>query len=151
MADYVKEIRSLVGKRPIILPASVVLIFNSDSHLLLQRRGDDGKWGIPGGIMEIGESYEDTAIREVKEETGLNIKTLKLFSVFSGEEYLNIYPNGDQAYNALAAFICYEYNGELIYSNDESLELKYFELTNLPEMSNISGKVIANYIASGLE
>lgn len=140
-----KELRSLVGNRPIILPASVVLIFNESNQILLQRRGGDGKWGVPGGCMEIGESYEETAIREVEEETGLRIVSMELYHVYSGKEYLNVYPNGDQAYNALAAFVSYEYEGKLIESNDESLELRYFDLDTLPEMSLISKKVVNHF------
>jgi 8-oxo-dGTP pyrophosphatase MutT (NUDIX family) len=54
----------------LILPGSVVLIFYEDSEILLQHRIDGG-WGLPGGLMEMGGSLEDTARREVKEETGL--------------------------------------------------------------------------------
>lgn len=149
MSSYAKELRALVGSRPLILPASVVLIFNDNGEILLQRRTDDGKWGIPGGIMEPGESYEETAIREVKEETGLTIRSMKLYHVFSGREYFNQYPNGDQAYNALAAYICTDYEGELKVSDMESLELGFFSLERLPEMSSISKKVVDHYIENG--
>lgn len=80
--DYVKELRKLVGTRPLILPGSVVIMLNNDNQILLQHRHDGG-WGVPGGLMELGESLEDTARREVKEETGLTVGSLKLLDVFS--------------------------------------------------------------------
>ena len=54
--------------------------------MLLQKRYDGG-WGLPGGLMELGESLEDTAKREVLEKTGLVIEDLKLLEIFSGPEY----------------------------------------------------------------
>lgn len=84
--EYVKELRAIVGHRPLILPGSVVLIVNENNELLLQHRNDGG-WGLPGGLMELGESLEDTARREVKEETGLNIGELRQLGVFSGPDY----------------------------------------------------------------
>jgi len=71
--DYVKYIRDIVGPKKIIMTASACIIFNEDNHILLQLRGDDNYWGLPGGMMELNELPEETAIREVLEETGYNI------------------------------------------------------------------------------
>ncbi len=62
-----------------------VIILDDKNRILLQRRGDDGNWCIPGGSMELGEMVEETGIREVREETGLIVYDLKLFNVYSGE------------------------------------------------------------------
>ena len=54
---YIEELRALVGSRPLILPGASVLVVDARGHILLQRRADSGLWGIPGGMMEPGESY----------------------------------------------------------------------------------------------
>ena len=87
MSDYIREIRGLIGTRPFILAGSAVLVFNERNEVLLQLRTDTGKWGIPGGAMEPGESFEETARRELLEETGLHLKNLKFLDVLAGEEY----------------------------------------------------------------
>ena len=53
---YVEELRKIVGHRPLILVGAVVLIINENGYVLLQRTEPYGKWGLPGGLMELSES-----------------------------------------------------------------------------------------------
>ena len=106
MSDYVKELRELVGTRPLILPGSSVIVV-ADGRVLLLERSDTHDWGLPGGLMEPGESFEETARREVLEETGLRLGELALLGLFSGKEYYYRYPHGDEIFNATAAFVAH--------------------------------------------
>ena len=71
--DYIHGLRPLIGHRKIILNAATTII-ERDGRILLQRRADNGKWGLIGGLLEMNETYEEAAIREAREETGLEIR-----------------------------------------------------------------------------
>lgn len=130
---YIEELRAIVGHRPVILVGVAVLVFNEANELLLQMK-HGGVWAIPGGLMELGESAEETGRREVLEETGLVVGRLKLLGVVSGPEQFVKLPNGDEFY---AVTILYSTNeiveGELRADGVESVELRYFDVERLPE------------------
>lgn len=129
--DYVRDLRKLVGTRPLILPGAVVLIINEQDEVLLQHR-TDGNWGLPGGLMELAESLEETAAREVEEETGLKVGKLTLVGVFSGPEYYMKVANGDELYAVTAVYSTHEYSGNMEANPDESQDLRFYAFDNLP-------------------
>jgi len=136
MAEYIMDLRKVVGSRPIIATGSVVVVCDEDGRVLLQRRSDNGCWGLPGGAMELEESFEDTARREVFEETGLTVGKLTLFGLHSGKNTFYEYPNGHQIYNATAIFATSDFTGGIQPDGSEGLELEFFDLRDLPQ--NIS-------------
>lgn len=95
MKDYRKEMRKLIGHKPLLLCGASIMLFNKENQVLMLRRLDNGCWCFPGGGMDLGESTEDTARRELYEKTGLSVKDLRIFGVFSGEQLHYTYPNGD--------------------------------------------------------
>ncbi len=131
--EYTKSIRKVVGHAPIMICACGCLIFNDKGQVLLQRRSDDGLWGNPGGSMDLGETIYETIIREIKEETNLKIEkeNLKIFNIYSGEEQHHIYPNNDEVYFVNIIFETDVYHGT-VKSDDESYELKFFDIEELP-------------------
>lgn len=133
MSDYIHYLRNLVGKEKVIMVAAGVLILDQENRVLLQLRSDNGKWGRPGGFMEMGETIEETARREVYEETGLTLGKLDFFGIYSGPNYESILANGDQVALVKIIFTCQDYHGTLDKENEESLELEFFSVDNLPE------------------
>lgn len=81
-----------------------MLVFDPQGRLLLQRRTDTSEWAIPGGMMEPGESFEQTARREILEETGLTLGALEFLGVYSGSQFYYRYPNGDEVNNVSVAY-----------------------------------------------
>ncbi|CAG9622466.1 NUDIX hydrolase [Sutcliffiella rhizosphaerae] len=129
--DYVQHIRSMVGKEKIIMVVAGAVVFDNDHRVLLQQRSDTLTWGIPGGFMELNENIQDTARREVHEETGLKMRKLELFGVYSGPEYDKTFPNGDQVSLVQFFFTCNDYEGNLLINN-ESISMEFFSLSELP-------------------
>lgn len=116
---------------------AVAIIVNSEGQILLQSRADRDKWGLPGGCQELGERFQDTVLREVKEETNLDVKEedLELIDIVSGASRRNDYPNGDVVINNTALYCIRKYSGELKWDS-ESKNMKFFDLDNLPENQN---------------
>lgn len=87
---------------------ATAIIVNDKGQILLQSRADNDRWGLPGGCQELGERFEDTVIREVKEETNLDIseENLELIAIVSGNSRRNEYPNGDVVINNTALYMC---------------------------------------------
>lgn len=146
---YIEEIRTLIGHRPIILPGCCVFIRNAQGQILMQQRKHPyGKWGLPGGLMELGESTVDTIRREVKEETGLLLGDVILFGVYSGEGYRCTAENGEEFDVVITVYETSEYEGEVAVMDEESLTFEWFSIESLPE--NIAGthsKIVRDYIA----
>ncbi|KWW51045.1 DNA mismatch repair protein MutT [Bacillus cereus] len=133
---YIEELRKVVGSRPLNLAGVAVAVFNEQGQILLQQR-QNGIWGVPGGFVELGESTEEAGRREVFEETGVEIGTLQLISVFSGKEFFVKLPNGDEFYPITIAYLCKDIKGGLVKADGiESLSVQFFDFDKLPE--NIS-------------
>ncbi len=130
--NYIKWIRSKVGHEKIILVFAGGCIFNDKGEVLLQRRGDSNKWGFPGGAIELGETPQMAAIREAKEETGLDVEVNNLIGIYT--DSCMEYSNGDKAHSILIAYELNTLGGEMFCDNIETLELKYFSLDNMPEL-----------------
>ena len=131
--NYYEKIRKFIGHDPILTAGTILIVFNEKRELLMQLRTDFKQWGFPGGGLELGESLEDTAKRELEEETGLILDSLKLIDIVSGEETYRVYPNGDKVYDIIAIYEVTEYHGELKINDDESLELGWFSFENEPQ------------------
>ena len=123
-----------------IRPSTNGAIFNNNGEVLLQKRADNGYWGLPGGKVDIGESVARGAIREVLEETGLHVTIKRLIGIYSDPQYYSImsyHSAGWVIHYVTLLFECEFQSGQLQIS-DESTDIGYFRPDSLPENTLLS-------------
>ena len=122
-----------VTKATELRPGVAAIISNGEGKILLQRRSDNGLWGLPGGSVEIGESVRDAIVREVREETGLTVEVVRLIGVYSDPTVQIVrYADGNVVHYISSVFACRILAGTL-QTCDETLDLQFFDPAHLPE------------------
>ncbi|HNF95472.1 MAG TPA: NUDIX domain-containing protein, partial [Anaerolineales bacterium] len=106
---------------------SATLFDETRQKVLLTQRMDNGRWCLPGGHMEAGESAAEACEREVWEETGLKVRAVKLLGVYSNPDQLVIYKDGSKAFFVVLNFEVEILEGTLGLSN-ETTDYGYFTL-----------------------
>jgi 8-oxo-dGTP pyrophosphatase MutT (NUDIX family) len=139
--SYLGELRKIVGNRP-LLSAGATIIVMEENKILLNLRSDTNTWGIPGGAIELGETLEETARRELAEETNLVAESFTLLTVLSGEDFYFEYPNGDKLYSVVALFRANGVSGDPNITDGESFELQYFDMDALPKLESRAEAII---------
>ena len=148
MSDYLKDLREKTGHMPLVLPHAVVIIINNQNEILLEERADDGFFDFPGGGIDLKETAEEAAAREVKEETGLIANRLETFKVYSGEITHYVYFNGDEIYGVDCVYICRDYSGELKPQLSEVKRLFFCSMDKMPEKMSPRNKQIIKDLQS---
>jgi len=127
MSNYFVRLRRCVGHDPLLHPAAAACIRDEQGRILLLRRSDGvNLWSFPGGAMELGERADEAVIREVREETGLEVEPVALIGVYSSPDFAITYPNGDQVQPVILFFECQVVGGTLQPDMEEVLEGRYF-------------------------
>jgi 8-oxo-dGTP pyrophosphatase MutT (NUDIX family) len=112
---------------------SAVLFDDARQKVLLTQRTDNGRWCLPGGALEAGESVAEACEREVWEETGLRVRVTRLLGVYSNPNQLVIYPDGNRAFFVVLNFEVEKVSGELGLSN-ETTAFGYYTLGEMLSM-----------------
>lgn len=117
-----------------LVPGASVLVTDNAGRILMQRRGDSGNWSLPGGVMEIGETLEQCAVRETKEETGLDIAITGLLGIYTDPEHVIEYEDGEVRQEFAITYLGRVVGGDVSVSS-ESTEVRFVgtdELMDLP-------------------
>ncbi len=116
-----------------LVPAASAIVANSEGKILLHRRSDNTLWGLPGGAMEIGESIGETIVREVKEETGLDVKVEYIVGIYSNPKHVIAFSDGEVRQEFSICFACKIVGGELRVS-EESFEVSFFSPAGIEQL-----------------
>ncbi len=147
--SYIQNLRKYAGHEPIINIGATVIVLNERGEILLNLRSDTKTWGIIGGGIELGESLEQTAARELKEEANLTAERFELIGLLSGKKLHFKYPNGDETYTVIALYRAVGVSGEPKINDNESIKLGYFSFDALPELESRAEYVINTLMKGG--
>jgi ADP-ribose pyrophosphatase YjhB (NUDIX family) len=115
------------------LGCSAMIFDTNREKVLLTQRTDNGRWCLPGGAMESGESVAEACEREVWEETCLRVRVTRLIGVYSNPDQLVIYSDGNKSFFVVLSFEAEIISGELGLS-DETTAFGYFSLKEMESM-----------------
>lgn len=133
-----------------LVVGSSAVVVDDEGRILLQRRTDSGNWALPGGAMDIGETLADSAIREVKEETGFDVQIERIVGIYSDPGHVFEYSDGEVRQEFSICLACTIVGGELAVSH-ESTDVRFFAVDEVPGLTmHLSiRKRIDDYLAGG--
>jgi len=119
------------------LGCSAVIFDETRQKVLLTQRADNGLWCLPSGGVDPGESVEETVMREVFEETGLDIRVVRLTGVYSDPNIMVMYQDGNKVQIVALNFEGEIIGGQMILS-DETTDIGYFDIAELDKLGMLT-------------
>lgn len=142
---HLSELRRLVGHRLLLVPGAQVLALDGGDRVLLQRATDTGRWGLPAGACEPGQSFAAAAVAELWEETGLRTTEADLVPFASLSDpgvHTLTYPNGDVTQCFAMCFETRVWTGGLRPQPGETEDVAFFPRAGLPERLHPPARVV---------
>jgi 8-oxo-dGTP diphosphatase len=144
LVKLLKEVLRHILRRPVV--GITIVATDSLSRVLLIRRADSGKWALPGGTVEWGETLRTTAVRELREEAGATVHELgTLAGVYSD-------PERDPRFHAVTVVVRATVSSELTGPENpvEIREARFFASPEIPqELSHGTGDMLVHALAGG--
>lgn len=131
IAPHIKRLRDVIGSELLMLPGVAAVVRDASGRVLLHRRSDDGSWSLPAGAIDPGETPADAIVREVAEETGLDVHPARVLGVFGWPRLRHRYPNGDLVEYLVVVFRCEIVGGTLEARDGESTGFRWCTLEEL--------------------
>ena len=116
-----------------IVVAVTAVVRNQAGHLLLQRRTDNNLWARPGGAQDIGESITETVVREVREETGIEVEVTGLVGIYTNPHHVIEFSDGEVRQQFSICFHARPVGGALATSS-ESSDVRWVASSGLDEL-----------------
>lgn len=135
IAPHIARLRAVVGHELLLLPSvSVLPVDEAGRVLLVTETGHEDGWHVLGGAVDRGESPAEAAVREAREEIGVEVRLVRLIDVLGGPEYEVRYPNGDQVAYVSAVYEARIIDGSPAPSDGELSDVAWFEPAELPAL-----------------
>jgi 8-oxo-dGTP pyrophosphatase MutT (NUDIX family) len=134
ISPYYCALRDRIGTELLLIPAVAAVLRDEHGRVLIQR-SHHGTWSLPAGAIEPGESPAQAVVREVYEETGLQVRAERVLGVVGGLQCRVTYPNGDRVESVVTVFECTRVAGSLIDSSDETAYLRWFRPDEIPSLA----------------
>ncbi|WP_261554203.1 NUDIX domain-containing protein [Frankia tisae] len=118
-----------------IVPAATVVVPDEQGRVLLIRRSDNGRWALPGGQMEVGESLPEAAAREVGEETGLTVEIVGILGTYTDPRHVIAYDDGEVRQQFAICFEARITGGTLLADGSEAKEARFVAADDLDTLN----------------
>jgi len=135
ISAHIARLRAAVGHDLLLLPSVSVLPVDAAGRLLLVRHaGHHDGWAVLGGVVEVGESPAQAAVRETREEIGVEVRLVRLLDVLGGPDYQVSYPNGDRTAYVTAVYEAAIIGGSPAVHDDELSDLAWLTPGQLADL-----------------
>ncbi|MGW2544228.1 NUDIX hydrolase [Kitasatospora sp. NPDC001574] len=116
-----------------IVPAVTVFVLNHHGDVLLERRSDNGRWAMPGGVQKIGESIAQAAVREAEEETGIRVRVTGMVGIYSDPGHVIAFSDGEVR-QEFSITLRAEPLGGTLRASSESFEVRWIPRSELDHL-----------------
>ena len=133
-SQYQKELTAAMGGKLVLVAGVGAIIRDPQGWVLLERRSDNGEWDIPAGAVDPGETPREAIEREVREETGLEVKVRGIAGAFGGARFRHTYEDGQRVEGFTVVFDCEAVGGTLGSRDGEATRFEYHSAETLPRL-----------------
>jgi 8-oxo-dGTP pyrophosphatase MutT (NUDIX family) len=116
-----------------VVPSVVAFVQNDAGDVLVIQRSDNGRWALPGGGHDVGESISDTVVREVWEETGIKAEVIDMSGIYTDPGHVMLYDDGEARQQFSICFRARPIGGRVRTSN-ETTQVRWVAPADLPEL-----------------
>jgi ADP-ribose pyrophosphatase YjhB (NUDIX family) len=118
-----------------MVPSVNVVVTNGDGDILLIRRTDNQNWAVPGGAIDLGESMVQAAVRETKEESGIDCSITGLVGIYTDPKHVILYTSNGEARQEFSILLTARATGGMPTPSDESSEARWVPRADLGDYS----------------
>jgi ADP-ribose pyrophosphatase YjhB (NUDIX family) len=117
-----------------LVPSVNVIVVNDNGNILMIRRSDNDNWAVPGGAVDLGESVTQAAIRETKEETGIDCEITGLVGIYSDPKHVLHYTSNDEVRQEFSIVLTARPTGGHPTPSDESREVHWIKPSTIDNL-----------------